>query len=59
MLCLPDVQTPMDIAALIWDKNYFFAAMIEEPEAVKELAHKVSRLYFAFFDEWFRRYGAE
>ena len=59
MLGLIDVQTPMDIAALIWDKTYFFAAMIEEPEAVKELAHKISQLYFAFFDEWFKRYGTE
>ena len=59
LLGLVDVQTPMDIAALIWDKNYFFAAMIEEPEAVKELAYKISQLYFAFFDEWFRRYGKE
>jgi len=59
LLGLVDVQTPMDIAALIWDKTYFFAAMIDEPEAVKELAHKISQLYFAFFDEWFRRYGPE
>jgi len=59
LLGLIDVQTPMDIAALIWDKTYFFAAMLDEPEAVKELAHKISRLYFAFFDEWFRRYGSE
>jgi len=59
LLGLIDVQTPMDIAALIWDKNHFFIAMLDEPEAVKELAHKISQLYFAFFDEWFRRYGAE
>lgn len=59
LLGMVDVQTPMDIAALIWDKNYFFMAMIEEPEAVKELSHKISQLYFAFFDEWFKRYGTE
>jgi len=59
LLGLPDVQTPMDIAALIWDKNYLFIAMVEEPEAVKELAHKISVLYCAFFDEWFNRYGKE
>jgi len=28
LLGLIDVQTPMDIAALIWDKNCFFIAMI-------------------------------
>lgn len=59
LLNLVDPQTPMDIAALIWDKNYFFAAMIEEPEAVRELAYKTSTLFFEFFDEWFRRYGKE
>jgi hypothetical protein len=59
LLGLIDVQTPMDIAALIWDKTYFFAAMLDEPEAIKELTHKISQLYFAFFDEWFKRYGLE
>jgi len=59
LLGLIDVQSPTDIAALIWDKNYLFAAMIDEPEAVKELVHKISQLFFAFFDEWFRRYGPE
>ena len=59
LLGMPDIQTPMDIAALIWDKNYFFIAMLDEPEAVKELTHKVSTLFFAFFDEWFNRYGKE
>lgn len=57
LLSLPDVQTPMDIAALIWEKSDFFAAMYEHPEAVRELAEKVKELLFAFFDEWFRRYG--
>ena len=59
LLSLPDVQTPMDIAALIWDKTTFFIAVLEEQEAVRELTHKISQLYFAFFDEWFRRYGSE
>ena len=59
LLNIVDPQTPMDIAAQIWDKNYFFPAMIEEPEAVKELARTVKGLFFAFFDEWKRRYGVE
>ena len=59
LLSLVDPQTPMDIAALIWDKNYFYIAMIEEPEAIKELSEKTSALFFDFFDEWFRRYGKE
>ena len=56
---LVDIQSPMDIAALIWDKNDLYAAMIEAPEAVRELAAKVKELQVAFFDEWFGRYGRE
>jgi hypothetical protein len=54
-----DIQSPMDIAAQIWDKNTFFIAMLECPEAVWELAGKVGELFCAFFDEWFRRYGRD
>ncbi len=56
---LVDVQSPMDIAALIWDKNTFYTAMLETPEAVKELAAKVSQLWTQFLDEWLRRYGPD
>ena len=55
----PDIQSPMDIASLIWDKNDIYTAMIETPEAVKELTAKVCQLLIAFMDEWFRRYGKE
>jgi hypothetical protein len=54
---LPDIQSPMDIAALIWEKAAFLEAMIDEPEAVQELAGKVRALLMAFLDEWFRRFG--
>lgn len=56
---IPDIQSPMDIAALIWDKSDFYMALIDEPEAVKELAHKTSQLLTSFMDEWFKRYGTE
>ncbi len=52
-----DIQSPMDIVALLWDKADLFCAMIETPDAVKALACKVRALFVAFFDEWFRRYG--
>jgi hypothetical protein len=52
-----DVQSPMDIVALIWDKSDMFMAMLDAPEAVKALAGKVRELMVAFFDEWFKRYG--
>lgn len=54
-----DVQSPMDVAALIWDKNDFYVAMLETPEAVREVAHKVLALQTAFFDAWFARYGRD
>ena len=54
---LIDVQSPMDIAALIWDKNRFYVAIHESPEAVQELAAKVSQLLTQFLDAWFQRYG--
>ena len=56
---LPDIQSPMDIAALIWDKNSFYIALLEEPAAVKDLSRMVFELLTAFLDEWFSRYGTE
>jgi len=52
-----DIQSPMDIVALIWDKADLFCAMIETPDSVKALADKVRALLVSFFDEWFDRYG--
>jgi len=52
-----DVQSPMDVVALIWNKADLFMAMVEAPDAVRALAEKVRTLMVAFFDEWFRRYG--
>lgn len=56
---LPDIQSPLDISALIWDKNTFYIALLEEPEAVKELASMVKELLVEFLDTWFARYGRE
>ena len=57
VLALVDIQSPMDIAALIWDKNTLYPALIETPEAVLELANKVKVLWFRFLDDWKARYG--
>ncbi len=54
---LVDIQSPMDIAALIWEKSSFYAALMETPEVVLELAAKVGEFLCAFLDEWFGRYG--
>jgi len=56
---LIDIQSPMDISALIWDKTKFFMAMCDSPEAVKELSSKVKQFLIIFFDEWSKRYGRE
>ncbi|HHV96839.1 MAG TPA: hypothetical protein GXX37_10280 [Clostridiaceae bacterium] len=42
-----------------WDKNDFYVALIEEPEAVLELIMKIKSLLLSFFDAWFERYGKE
>ena len=54
---LSDIQCPIDVTALIWDKNELFLAMVDEPEAILELAEKVRELQICFLDEWFKRYG--
>jgi hypothetical protein len=59
LLRLVDVQSPMDIAALIWEKSSFYTALHDAPEAILELADKVEQLLTHFLDEWFRRYGSE
>jgi hypothetical protein len=56
---LVDIQSPMDIAALIWEKSNFYTSLIEAPEAVLELVGKIRSLLMSFLDEWFRRYGRE
>lgn len=59
LLSLPDIQTPIDVAALIWEKSDFYASMFEEEPAVKELSCMIKEFMFTFLDEWFRRYGKE
>jgi hypothetical protein len=54
---MPDIQSPLDIAALVWNKKSFYPAMIEEPEAVHELVEKIKVLLTGFLDAWFGRYG--
>ncbi len=58
LLRLPDIQSPLDIAALVWDKNSFYPALMEEPEAVHALIEQCKALLFSFLDDWFARYGA-
>jgi len=59
LLALPDIQSPLDIAALLWGKEDFFPSLLAEPEAVLSLVDKTEALLIAFLDEWFARYGTE
>ncbi len=52
---VPDVQSPFDISALVWQKDDFFAAMVENPGAVKRLVEKCRRLLVAFLTEFQKR----
>ena len=54
---LPDIQSSLGIAALIWDKTDFMTSLLLCPEAVRHLAGEVTKLLIAFFDEWTSRYG--
>lgn len=45
---VPDIQSPFDIAALVWNKEDLFAAMIGAPDAVKQLVGKCHRLLWGF-----------
>lgn len=56
---LPDIQSPFDIAALIWEKGDFYAACIDEPEAVEELCHRVESVLTRFLDAWFQEFGTD
>ena len=59
LLNFPDVQTPMDILALIWDKSSLFLNLYENPELVKELSAQIKEFLFGFLDLWIQRYGPE
>ena len=56
---LPDIQSPFDIAALVWEKADFLASMIEAPEAVAELCAMAEALLAKFLREWFAEFGTE
>jgi uroporphyrinogen-III decarboxylase len=59
LIQLPDIQSPLDIAALIWDKTDFFMALYDEPQAVKDLIAMCYELLKEFLDLWFKAFGKE
>lgn len=49
---VPDIQSPFDIAAMVWRKEEFFIACMTEPEAVRRLVEKCERLLVRFLDRY-------
>lgn len=45
---VPDIQSPFDIAALVWNKQDLYVALHEEPAAVKRLVDKCLTLLKGF-----------
>jgi hypothetical protein len=54
-IAVPDIQSPFDIAALIWRKEAMYLAMVDAPEAVKGLVAKCQ----ALLTEFLRTFMAE
>ena len=51
---VPDIQSPFDVAALVWNKADLLVALAEAPESVEGLVGKCERLIGDFLDD-FRR----
>jgi len=59
LLQMPDIQSPVDIAALIWEKADFLMSMVDNPEAILEIVAMTERTLTAFLDTWFASFGRE
>ena len=59
VLKLVDIQSPLDIAALILEKSQYYMAFLTEPEAIHDLGDMAGTLLTEFLDAWFDRYGTE
>jgi hypothetical protein len=56
-LSVPDIQSPFDIAALIWRKQDMYLALYDSPDAVKQLVAKCQQLLERFLVEYQRRFA--
>ncbi|MCX7599658.1 MAG: hypothetical protein N2512_12450 [Armatimonadetes bacterium] len=56
-ISVPDIQSPFDIAALIWRKEAMFLAMVDAPDAVKGLVEKCHALLEEFLRTFIREVG--
>ena len=53
---VPDIQSPFDIAAMIWRKEDLFVAMHEQRDAVKRLVAKCQALLVDFLNQFKRQF---
>lgn len=53
---VPDIQSPFDIAALVWRKEQMLIAMVDDPDAVKRLVGKCQNLLTGLLLELKRRF---
>lgn len=53
-ISVPDIQSPFDIAALIWNKADMFVALLDNPDAVHRLIEKCYNLLESFLKEYQR-----
>ena len=59
LLMMPDIQSPVDIAALVMEKSQFLIAMVDEPSAIKQLVAMTEELLTEFLDLWFSEFGTK
>ncbi|MHB1357803.1 MAG: uroporphyrinogen decarboxylase family protein [Anaerolineae bacterium] len=55
-LSVPDIQSPFDIAALIWNKEDLYVALYTDPEAVERLVAKTHQLLANFISALKQRF---
>lgn len=51
-----NVQSPFDVAALVWRKESMFLALFEDPDAVRRLVSKAARVIARFIEAFRARY---
>ncbi|MCS7264785.1 MAG: hypothetical protein NZ805_08140 [Armatimonadetes bacterium] len=52
-----EIQSPFDIAALIWNKEHLYEALVENPDSVLRLVEKCHILLKNFLNEFKSRFG--
>ncbi len=56
-ISVPDIQSPFDIAALVWKKEELLVTLVEAPEAVLRLTEKCYHLLMNFWTAFRREIG--